>query len=307
MPIDPQIKFFLTEFAKFPPLHQIPVEIARTLSFPSAPPVAVERIENLVIRATEGHDIPLRLYRPRTAVSLPAVVFFHGGGWVIGTLDAYDSICRRLASQGDCVVVSVDYRLAPEHKFPAAPNDALTATRWVTEHATTLNIDARRLAVAGDSAGGNLAAVTCVRLRDEGRPQPLAQLLIYPAVRHYLPASGSMLENGEGYVLDLAAMAWFTGHYLDKESDQTHPHYAVALTRNLSNLPPALIITAEFDPLRDEGEEYGQRLRAEGNRVECWRFDGMIHGFFGMAGIDRGSEAVDRAADWLRQIFAGAR
>jgi acetyl esterase len=306
MPIDPQVQAFLTESSKFPPLHQISVEIARTFTLPPAPAVAVERIDALVIRAPEGHDIPLRVYRPRTAASLPAVVFFHGGGWVIGTLDAYDSLCRRLARQGDCVVISVDYRLAPEHKFPAAPNDALTATRWVAEHAATLDIDAARIAIAGDSAGGNLAAVTCVRLRDEGGPPPLAQLLIYPAVRHYLPASGSMLENGEGYFLDLAAMAWFTGHYLAKDSDQTHPHYAVALTSNLSHLPRALVITAEFDPLRDEGEEYAQRLETAGNRVECWRFDGMIHGFFGMAGIDRGSEAVDRAAAWLRQVFTDA-
>ena len=305
MPVDRQVQAFLTEFNKFPPLHQVPLEVARAQSLPSPPPVPVEQIEEHRIVHPEGHDIPIRVYRPRTATSLPALVFFHGGGWVIGTLDGYDSLCRCLAVQADCVVISVDYRLAPEHKFPAAPDDALAASRWVGEHASLLRIDGERLALAGDSAGGNLAAVTCVRLRDEGGPKPVGQLLVYPVVRHYLPATGSVLENGEGYLLDLAAMAWFTGQYLHREGDQTHPHYAVALTPNLSALPPALVITAEYDPLRDEGEHYAQLLLAAGNRADVLRFDGMIHGFFGMAGIDRGSEAIDRAASWLRSIFAG--
>jgi acetyl esterase len=283
----------------------VPVELARTFTFPSPPPVAVADVEDRSVHAPEGHEIPVRIYRPRTGTPLPAVVFFHGGGWVLGSLDGYDSTCRRLALEADCVVVSVDYRLAPEHKFPAAPDDALHVTRWVAATAAALGIDERRVAVAGDSAGGNLAAVTCVRLRDGGGPQAVAQLLIYPVVRHYLPATGSMLENGEGYLLDRAAMAWFTDHYLGAQSDRTHPHYAVALTPDLSSLPPALIITAEYDPLRDEGEHYAQRLREAGNRADTLRFDGMIHGFFGMMGIDRGAEAVSRAAAWLRAAFAG--
>jgi acetyl esterase len=232
------------------------------------------------------------------------VVFFHGGGWVLGTLDSHDSLCRRLAVLGDCTVLSVGYRLAPEHKFPAAPDDALAATRWAVANAALLDVDSRRIAVAGDSAGGNLAAVTCVRLRDEGGPRLKGQLLIYPVVRHFMPASGSMVANATGYFLDLAAMEWFTAHYLSRDSDQTHPHYAVAATPELSNLPPALVITAEFDPLRDEGEYYAKRLEAAGNRADTVRFDGMIHGFFGMAGIDRGDEALERAGAWLRQVCA---
>jgi acetyl esterase len=306
MPVDPQVEAFLAEFSKYPPLHQLPLEVARSMVLPSAPPVPLASIEDRVVPAPEGHQIPVRIYRPRLDARLPAVIYYHGGGWVIGSLDSYDGLCRRLASQGDCVVISVDYRLAPEFKFPAAPNDALTAFHWVAAQAAALNIDSRRLIVGGDSAGGNLAAVTCVRLRDEGGPEPLAQLLIYPAVHHHLPAVGSLAENGQGYFLDQAAMTWFLGHYLAKDSDQTHPHYAVALTPNLAGLPRALVITAEFDPLRDQGEQYATRLRDAGNRAETWRYDGMIHGFYGMAGIDRGSEAVDRSAAWLRSVFAGS-
>ena len=306
MPVDPQVEAFLAEFSKYPPLHELPLEVARSMALPSAPPVPLASIEDRVVPAPEGRQIPIRIYRPLLDARLPAVIYYHGGGWVIGSLDSYDGLCRRIASQGECVVISVDYRLAPEFKFPAAPDDALTAFHWVAAQAAALNIDGGRLVVAGDSAGGNLAAVTCVRLRDEGGPQPLAQLLIYPVVRHHLPAVGSLAENGQGYLLDQAAMAWFLGHYLAKESDQLHPHYAVALTPNLAGLPPALVITAEFDPLRDQGEEYAQRLRSEGNRAETWRFDGMIHGFYGLAGIDRGSEAVDRSVAWLRSVFAAS-
>jgi acetyl esterase len=306
MPVDSQMNVFLEEFAKFPPLHTLPLDVARSMTIPLAPAVDVEHVEDLLVRSPEGHDIPVRFYRPRRASSLPMLVFFHGGGWVLGTLDSYDSLCRHLAVQGDCAVLSVGYRLAPEHKFPAAPDDALAATRWAWANAALLGVDGRRIAVAGDSAGGNLAAVTCVRLRDEGGPTLVGQLLIYPAVRHFMPATGSMVGNGSGYLLDLAAMEWFTTHYLRRDSDQTHPHYAVALTPDLSNLPPAFVITAEYDPLRDEGEYYAERLQAAGNRADSLRFDGMIHGFFGMAGIDRGNEAVERAALWLREVFAEA-
>jgi acetyl esterase len=306
MPLDSQVKAFLEEFAKFPPLHTLTPGAARSLTLPSPPALAVERVEDLLVRSPDGHDIPVRLYRPQCATSLPMVVFFHGGGWVLGTLDSHDSLCRCIAVQGACAVLSVDYRLAPEHKFPAAADDALAVTRWAGANAELLEVDGRRIAVAGESAGGNLAAVTCVRLRDEGGPRLVGQLLIYPVVRHFRPATGSMVTNGSGYLLDLAAMEWFTGHYLRRDSDQTHPHFAVALTPNLSDLPPALMITAEYDPLRDEGEFYAQRLQAAGNRADTLRFDGMIHGFFGMAGIDRGSEAVERATAWLREIFAGA-
>jgi len=303
VPVDPQVRVFLEEMAKYPPLQTLPLEVARSMMLPAAPGVGLDHVEDLLVRSAQGHDIPARFYRPRRA-SLPLVVFFHGGGWVIGTLDSHDALCRSLAAQADCAVLSVSYRLAPEHKFPAAPDDALAATRWAAANAALLGVDGGRIAVAGDSAGGNLAAVTCVRLRDEGGPKLAGQLLIYPAVRHFLPATGSMAENGKGYFLDLAAMEWFTGHYLRSHSDQTHPHYAVALTPDLADLPPALLITAEYDPLRDEGEDYAALLRAAGNRVDSLRFDGMIHGFFGMAGVDRGSDAVGRAAAWLRQIFS---
>ena len=201
-------------------------------------------------------------------------------------------------------MLSVDYRLAPEHKFPAAPDDALAATRWAGANAELLAVDGRRIAVAGDSAGGNLAAVTCVRLRDEGGPRLVGQLLIYPVVRHFLPATGSMVTNGSGYLLDMAAMEWFTGHYLSRDSDQTHPHFAVALTPDLSDLPPALIITAEYDPLLDEGEYYAEALRKAGVAVEMKRWDGMNHGFFFFPGIvDKSTQAMDEACFWARRVF----
>ena len=306
MAVDPQVEAFLEQVAKYPPLQELPLEVARSMALPSIAPLPLASVEDRVLPAPEGHQIPIRIYRPRLEARLPAVIYYHGGGWVIGSLDSYDALCRRIASQGDCVVISVDYRLAPEFKFPAAPDDALTAFRWIAAQAAALHIDDARLIVAGDSAGGNLAAVTCVRLRDAGGPRPLAQLLIYPAVHHHRPAVGSLAENGQGYFLDLAAMDWFMGHYLATDADRTHPHYAVALTPDLADLPPALVITAEFDPLRDQGEEYARRLRDEGNRADTWRFDGMIHGFYGMAGIDRGGEAVDRSAAWLRSVFSAA-
>ena len=169
MPVDSQVKAFLEEFAKFPPLHTLTPDVARSVTLPSPPALAVERVEDLLVRSPDGHDIPVRLYRPRCATSLPMVVFFHGGGWVLGNLDSHDSLCRCIAVQGACAVLSVDYRLAPEHKFPAAPDDALAVTRWAGANAELLEVDGRRIAVAGDSAGGNLAAVTCVRLREIGR------------------------------------------------------------------------------------------------------------------------------------------
>jgi acetyl esterase len=307
MTVDPQIQAFLDQFASLPPIHTLPVAIARQFAFPPLPSMAMVAIEAFSLPAPDGHRIPARLYRPRRDDRLPVLTFFHGGGWVIGTLDGYDSLCRRLAVLADCLVVSVDYRLAPEHKFPAAVDDAVLATRWVAENVASLGGDGKRVAVGGDSAGGNLAAVTAVLLRDQGGPQLMAQLLIYPAVRHYLTAAGSMIDNARGYGLDQDALAWFTGHYLGGESDTTDPRFAVALTPDLTKLPPALIITAEYDPLRDEGEEYAHLLNAAGNDAQYWRFDGMIHGFFGLAGVDAGRDAVERAARWLRTAFAVAR
>jgi acetyl esterase len=202
------------------------------------------------------------------------------------------------------VVVSVDYRLAPEHKFPAAPEDCFAATCWVAEHAAEINGDPARLAVGGDSAGGNLAAIVAQLARDKGGPRLVFQLLIYPAT-DFTAQNSSKQENAEGYFLTLDDMRWFENHYLNSEADRVNPLASPSLAPDLSNLPPALILTAEYDPLRDEGEEYGRRLQAAGVPVTIRRYDGLIHGFFGQALIiDKARSAVEETSRTLREAFA---
>ncbi len=202
------------------------------------------------------------------------------------------------------MVVSVDYRLAPEHKFPAAPEDCYAATKWVAEHAAEINGDASRLAIGGDSAGGNLTAVVGQMARDRGGPRLVFQLMIYPAT-NFTAQTASIQENGDGYGLNVNDMDWFSKHYLNSEEDKLNPLASPALAKDLSNLPPALIITAEYDPLRDEGEEYGRLLQAAGVPTTISRYDGVIHGFFGMADIvDKARTAIDEASQALRTAFA---
>ncbi len=223
--------------------------------------------------------IPLRLYRAAGMTpdqQLPVLVFFHGGGWVLGDLDTHDSLCRSLANAARCAVVSVDYRLAPEHRFPAAVEDSIAATRWIADHADALGIDPTRLAVGGDSAGGNLAAVVALDAREKGPPIRF-QLLIYPAV-DFAEARDSHRNFGEGYGLTAIGMQWFGNHYLaggDARDWRASPIRA----RSLANLPPAWVLTAGFDPLCDEGDEYAEKLRQAGNRITLRRFPGQIHGF----------------------------
>ena len=202
------------------------------------------------------------------------MVFFHGSGFVLCSLDTHDGMCRNLCAGTGCVVVSVDYRLAPEAKFPAAPDDCLAATRWAVANAAALGADPGRVFVAGDSAGGNLAAVTALRIRDEGGPRLLGQLLIYPVTDYYEPGTPSMIENAEGYGLTRAGMIWFWNHYLAAPSDGANPHASPFRAADLSGLPPALVVTAEYDPLRDEGEYYADRLRQAGVPTQMKRWDG---------------------------------
>ena len=234
----------------------------------------------------------------------PILVFFHGGGFVIGDLDSMDAPCRALANRAGCLVVSVDYRRAPEHKFPTATEDCYAAVRWVAENAASLNGDSARIAVGGDSAGGNLAAVVALMARDRGGPPLRYQLLIYPATNHDF-TTASCQENAEGYFLTTADSRWFWSQYLRDENDAANPYASPLRAEDLSGLPPALIITAEYDPLRDEGEAYAERLRQAGVAAEAKRYDGMIHGFFQMgAVIDRGKQAIEDAAQALRTAFA---
>jgi len=244
-------------------------------------------------------DIPVRIYRPERDHPLPVVVYFHGGGWVIGDIASHDTICQRLAAGVAALVVSVDYRLAPEHPFPAAVDDCDAATRWVSARAAEFGGDPARLAVAGDSAGGNLAAVVAIHARDAGGPPIAYQLLIYPGtdMTCSLP---SHTQNGKGYLLDSDTIGWFSDNYL-AEADPRHPDASPLLADDLSGLPPALVVTAEFDPLRDEGEAYAERLRQAGVTVTTSRYDGMIHGFYG---LDSVFDAAQRAT---RETVAALR
>jgi acetyl esterase len=255
---------------------------------PEGEPVA--KVEDRTIPAN-GADIPVRIYRPVGAGIKPVLVWFHGGGWVIGSLDGADYGCRIMTNTSGAVVISVDYRLAPESKFPTAADDCYGVTKWVSEHAQELGVDANRLAVGGDSAGGNLAAVVSHMARDNGGPAIAYQALVYPVTNHsYETASYS--DNADGYLLTRDSMVWFWNHYLNSEEDGKHPKASPLQHPDLSNLPPAFVITAEYDPLRDEGESYAERLRASGVDVKAKRFDGQIHGFYANPAIDEGQEAA---------------
>jgi acetyl esterase len=261
------------------------------------------RVEDRTVPGPAG-PIPVRLYHPPAGDDRPAaiVVYFHGGGWVIGNVDTHDATCRDLASQSGALFVSVDYRLAPEHPFPAAVDDCSAALQWVHEHAAELGGDPARLAVAGDSAGGNLAAVTAVQARDRQGPALRLQLLAYPVTDANFDTA-SYKENGEGYFLTAATMQWFWSHYTgsDLDGDRTDPRASVLRTEDLTGAAPAVVLTAEYDPLRDEGEDYGERLSAAGVTTEIRRYDGQIHGFLGMAG------AIPAAAEILRETAATIR
>jgi acetyl esterase len=246
----------------------------------------------------------VRVYRPSLATDLPALMFFHGGGFVICNLDTHDRTCRSLANASGCVVVSVDYRLAPEHKFPAAAEDAYSATRYVAEHATEFGIDPRRIAVGGDSAGGTLATVVAMMARDRGGPELRFQLLIYPVTDFTVHETQSERDYGKGYFLDEELMDWFADQYFATEADRHLPYGSPLKASDLRNLPPAMVMTAECDPLRDQGEAYAEKLRRAGVTVEHKRYDGMIHPFLSLAGIvDAGRDAIADSAAAVRQAL----
>jgi acetyl esterase len=254
--------------------------------------------------AGPGGALALRIYRPQGDGAFPLLVFFHGSGFVLCSLDTHDGMCRNLCAGAQCIVVSVDYRLAPEHKFPAGLDDCVSATRWVADHAHELSGDATRIAIGGDSAGGNLAAAAALRLRDEGGPPLCGQLLIYPVTDYHTPGTTSYEQNAEGYGLTRDTMVWFWDHYLNEPSEAANPLASPLRARDLSGLPPALVVTAEYDPLRDEGEFYAARLREAGTRAITSRWDGMNHGFFFWAGrVDKAGEAMAESYGWLRQAF----
>ncbi|RYF34271.1 MAG: alpha/beta hydrolase [Comamonadaceae bacterium] len=260
----------------------------RTFTQPDAPQVAE-------VRDVMAGSIPLRLYRPAGSTggaALPVLVYYHGGGWVIGDLDTHDVLCRQLANASGCAVVAVDYRMGPEHRFPAAVDDVLAATRWVRANAASLGVDADRLAVGGDSAGGNLAAVVAIAARDAGDLPIAFQLLVYPAT-DMRRGHASHVTNGDGYVLTRDTIAYFHDHYIADPAHDLDWRASPLLHDDLKGLPPSLLITAGYDPLRDEGLDYARALTAAGNRVSYVCFERQIHGFITMGRVlDEANTAV---------------
>ena len=312
--LDPQAKSYLDLLSSLgaPPMHtlqatqaRVAYKKARAIAQPAPPQVA--RVEALQATGPAG-AIPLRSYRPIGSAGgerLPVLVFFHGGGWTIGDLDTHDVACREICNRARCAVIAVDYRLAPEHRFPAEVDDAITATRWVADNARPLSLDGARIAIGGDSAGGNLAAVTALALRDGGGPALALQLLIYPAT-DFRANTSSHAQNGSGYLLTREAIDYFTNNYLNGSHDVSDWRASPALAQSFRGLPRAFVLTAEYDPLRDEGAQYAQLLRDAGVSVEYVSFAGQIHGFITMSKvIDAAAVAFDRCAGALKSAFAG--
>src|SRR5688572_1981580 len=308
MPLHPQCKGFLDMLAAAggPGLNELPLDEARKVPYQmielGGPEEPVAQVDTRVIGGPV--QIPVRVYRPSLATDLPALMFFHGGGFVICNLDTHDRACRALANTSGCVVVSVDYRLAPEHKFPAAAEDAYSATRYVAEHASEFGIDPSRIAGGGGSAGGNLATVVAPMARDRGGPALKFQLLIYPVTDFTEHVTQSERDYGHGYFLDTELMDWFADQYFATKADRQLPYGSPSKASDLRQLPPAMVITGECDPLRDQGEAYAEKLRSAGVPVVLKRYDGMIHPFVSLAGIvDAGRDAIADAAAAVRQAL----
>ncbi len=304
MPIDPQTKFLLEQMnaSNFSQTRNLtPAQFRQAADAPETPAALepVAKVENLEIPGPAG-NIPVRIYTPTGEGPLPVLVYFHGGGFVRRDPAGIDVLCRRFANLAGCIVVAVYYRLSPEHKFPAAPEDCYAATLWVARNCDNFNGDASRLAIGGTSAGGNLAAVVGHLARDRGGPKLIFQLLVVPTT-DFTADTPSLKENGEGYLLTREDIEWFKGHYLKNEEDKINPLASPLLAANFSGLPPAFIQTAEFDPFRDEGEAYGLKLREAGVPVTVKRYAGAIHGFVVPKMVER---ATADGAKALRSIFA---
>lgn len=266
---------------------------------PDAPPEDAEDSDLSGVR--------VRHYRATDAPTGPALLWFHGGGFVIGSLDTHDSVCRMLANRADCIVISADYRLAPEYKFPAAVEDCEAALKWVALHAVEFDADPQAIAVGGDSAGANLATVVAILARNAGHPKLAFQLLIYPCAAPE-PETPSHYKFAEGYVLSRNTITWFFKHYQRSRADSSDFRFAPLAADDLANLPPALVLVAGYDPLRDEGVDYAKGLIEAGNSVRLVNYEGMIHGFYLMGGaVDAAKRAVAESAQALREAFAGAR
>jgi acetyl esterase len=298
MTLDPQAKAYLDEVAAagLPELtSQTPAEVRAGADTASPALFGPKEPVDSVVH-TEVDGVPVRVYSPTPAADLPIVVYLHGGGWVIGYTEGHDGMCRALANRSGCRVVGVDYRLAPEHRFPAALDDTWTVTRWAFNQGPPVG-------VAGDSAGGNLAAVAALRARDEGLPLAF-QALLYPVIDHRFDRP-SYVDNARGYGLTADGMRWYWDHYLG-DADGAHPDASPLRAASVEGVAPALVLVCEYDPLRDEGVAYADRLREAGVPVRVAEYEGMIHGFLRMpARIDRSRGALDEIGAMLREALAG--
>jgi acetyl esterase len=311
MPLDPQAQRVVDAMAALnlkPVENSTPAEARESIRARTAALGPFEEVAAVADHRVPvaGGEITVRLYSPGGPGPHPVLVYYHGGGWVIGDLYTHDGLCRSITNAARCAVASVDYRLAPESKYPVPVEDSYAALRWVTANAARLGLDPRRVAVGGDSAGGNLATVAAILARERGGPALVHQVLIYPVTDHDLDTA-SYLENATGYVLTREGMRWFWTHYLAREAQGGEPHASPLRTASLAGLPPALVITAEHDPLRDEGEAYAARLRDAGVPVTLTRYPGMFHGFVRMTRIlDKARTALDEIAGSLQKAFATA-
>jgi acetyl esterase len=290
------------------PVHELTVSEARHAELADLDPIATDAVTEVLDRTLPGPagDIAVRVYLPGAARPLPALVYFLGGGWVLGSLETADGVCRTLANAASCAVVSVSYRRAPENPFPAGLDDCYAATRWVAEHGAEHGLDGSRLAVGGASAGGNLAAAVALLARERGGPRLAFQLLVYPPLNHRA-ATRSMREQASRPFLSAEDVAWCWSHYLADPADGDNPLASPLRTGDLRGLPRALVITAVLDPLRDEGELYAARLREANVPTELVRFDGVMHGFFSLSDrLDAAVEAQALSAAALRRAFEPA-
>ncbi len=309
-PLDPQMKAMLDfanasgpMFLRAETPEQARAKMQALLEARPVEPPPVYRVEDRHVSGPHG-QIPVRIYTSEGRVPKGVLVYFHGGGWVLGSIVTHDVLCRSIANAAGCIVVSVDYRLAPEHKFPAAPEDCYAAAKWVAANAQSFGGDPNRIAVGGDSAGGNLATVVALMARDRGGPRLIFQLLFYPAISAANDTPSQKEFSGDGFILSRADMEWFWNHYLSGPEDRNNPLACPNRASNLAGLPPALVETCSHDPLRDEGERYAEQMKKAGVQVTLTRYDGVTHGFVSFADVlDKGKQGIKEAGEALRTAF----
>jgi len=310
MPLDPQAQQLLdeTKALGLPPVYTLSVNKARerlTAAFATkGEPEQVYKVENYQIPGPT-FNTPLRIYHPSSQKQMPVLVFYHGGGWTVNNLETHDGLCRSLTNDVNCIVVSVDYRLAPENKYPIPTEDSYLAVQWVANNAHSFGGDPNRIGVGGDSSGGTQATVISMMARDRGGPKIIYQWLAYAPTDYYLPGTKSYMELATGYSMSRDWMIWFWNHYLPSDIDVSHPYISPLRSTDLKNMPPALIMTAEYDPIRDEGELYAKKLEEAGVPVVLKRVEGMMHGF--LLQRHRMDKAKDAYQESVKQLRLGLK